>query len=102
MNAKKELLQRLKDKSKVKCAYINTNNYYGKNHPIILKVNYTDKEYEAFLMRLDFNYNNNTGSIYVDGIVWLEDKTWFSRDLNIFETEVWKHNILPDIPSECL
>ena len=66
-NAKQELISVLKNvvsndrpylDVKVKCAYIYKYNYDGEIKPILLKVAYTETEWENFLKELDFTYDS--------------------------------------------
>lgn len=105
MNAKKELLKQIANTAKIKCAFIEydiSDSWDdGDFIKFILKVNYTEKEYNEFLTKLDFEYSQGYGMQYLYGIVWLEDGTWLSRG-EYDGSEWWNHNKLPDIPSECL
>lgn len=96
-NAKQELLTALKDTANVKCASI-VHNRVGS---ITLKVNYSQEDFNKFLKKLDFKYDSGYGSQELEGTVWLEDGTWLSRG-EYDGSEWWEHNVLPEIPSECL
>lgn len=100
-NAKKELLEAVKDTAKIKCASI----YYGrrenKENKKVLKLNHTNDEYNEFFNSLDFEYNDGYGGQELYGTVWLEDGTWLSRG-EYDGSEWWEHNVLPDIHAECL
>lgn len=101
-NAKKELLEVLEEcTAKIKCASIKFGWDLNCQVQKTLKVNYSQKDYDEFLNSLDFTYDDDYGTQYLYGIVWLEDDTWLSRmDYDGFEW--WQHNILPSIPNECL
>ena len=98
-NAKLELLRVIKNSARIKCASI----CYGEINVSqkILKLNYSEQEYNKFLNSLDFNYNNGFGLQELDGLVWLEDNTWLSRG-EYDGSEWWIHNVIPDIPIECM
>ena len=102
MNAQVELLERLEFGAKIKCASIQyEDGYFSNPKYMVLKLNYSENEYEAFLKSLDFNYDHGYGMQYLYGTVWLEDGTWLSRG-EYDGSEWWEHNILPEIPEECL
>ncbi len=93
INAKIELLNELASiKTKVKCARVD-----GK----ILKVNYSDVEWEEFLYGLDYIYDAGYGCQEIFGTVWLEDGTWLSRG-EYDGSEWWIHNSCPEIPNDLL
>ena len=102
-NAKEELLNLLEGRAKVKCAIIIKGYQYSSEEPrclnFELKVNHTEKEFQAFLESLDFNYDSGYGSQELFGIIWLEDDTWCTRG-EYDGSEWWEHNCLPEIPTE--
>ena len=93
-NAKIEFLQEVLNKAKVKCAEITFN-----EEAFLLKVNYTQEEYDDFLDSLDFMYDSGFGSQYLFGTIWLEDGTWFTR-AEYDGSECWYYHSLPDIPKK--
>lgn len=97
MNAKKELLDALKSRMKIKCADIWFDNWSNDKAYIRLKDNYSDKDFLEFLKQLDFNYDNGYGGQELFGTVWLTDNTWLSRG-EYDGSEWWEHNKLPEIP----
>jgi len=100
-NAKQELLHILKDTRLVKCAIIYKLNIDDKNNESkVLKLNYTEDDYNEFLNKLDFEYNEDYGTQILYGIVWLEDNTWLLRG-EYDGSEWWKHITIPEIPVEC-
>lgn len=112
MNAKTELLDLSNDEittDQFKCALIEyvadiTENV-NKSRNIVLKLNYTNKDLDTFLDKLNFNYNNRSGSQRLFGTIWLNDNTWVTREIHDYHgnfIEWWTHNVLPNIPSECL
>ena len=105
MNAKEELLHKLKDLSSVKCAEIRVGDDWSEednsNKFIILKLSYSKEEYDNFLSDLDFEYDAGYGGQVLFGTVWLEDNTWLSRG-EYDGSEWWAYNTLPDIPNACL
>ena len=103
-NAKKELEKILEGKAKVKCAEITKGYQYDDDEPCpkyVLKLNHSEQELNDFLKSLDFEYDSGYGGQELYGTVWLEDGTWLSRG-EYDGSEWWKHNVLPDIPAECL
>lgn len=104
VNAKKELVGNLEGNASIKCAVIFQDFGYSDVDDYkryILKINYSEQEYNDFLSSLDFEYDNGYGGQEIYGVVWLNDGTWLSRG-EYDGSEWWKHNVLPDIPEECL
>jgi hypothetical protein len=101
MNAKEELLIEIKCSPQIKCACIDHHREWDDIVQIVLKVGYSDQEYQKFLEELNFNYDSGYGGQVLFGTVWLEDGTWLSRG-EYDGSEWWEHNILPEIPEECL
>jgi hypothetical protein len=58
-------------------------------------------EYEEFLSKLEFLYDNGYGFQYMDGVIWYEDGSWSDRD-EYDGAEWWVHRERPRIPDECL
>ena len=87
MNAKEEFLLFVNDKrikSTIKCAYISyyTDGNYINKKTILLKVNYTEKQFQDFLEKLDFeydNYDNYDTTNHITGIIWFRDGSWGER-----------------------
>ena len=100
-NAKKELSEAVKDTAKIKCALITCGRLENEGSKKVLKLNHTNDEYNEFLNYLDFEYDSGYGRQELYGTVWLEDGTWLSRG-EYDGSEWWEHNVLPDIPAECL
>lgn len=101
LNAKKELLEAVKDTAKIKCASISNGRWEDEAIKIVLKLNHTNDEYNEFLNSLDFEYDSGYGGQELYGTVWLEDGTWLSRG-EYDGSEWWEHNVLPAISAECL
>ena len=74
-NAKQELLGILEDKASVKCASITNSNWDTDKNKMILKLNYSETDYEKFLKELDFEYDSGYGGQELSGTVWLDDGT---------------------------
>lgn len=101
-NAKQELLEILKDKAPLKCAVIsNGQSWDDDKKDIVLKLNYTEVDYEKFTNEIDFDYDSGYGGQNLFGTVWLDDNTWLSRG-EYDGLEWWEHNVLPAVPAECL
>lgn len=96
-NAKREFLDHVLERE-VLCAYITFG--WDEDKPedqMNLKINYTSTDYEAFLISLDFNYDEGFGGQTLFGTIWYKDGTWSSRG-EYDGSEWWEHNIVPDIP----
>jgi hypothetical protein len=105
-NAKKELLGALEKVSGViKCAtikrdrgYWDDDDIYTSSPAILLKEGYTPAEYQEFLEKLNFEYDNGYGGQILHGIVWLmEDNTWIERG-EYDGSEWWVYRKCPQIP----
>lgn len=100
MNAKIEFLNHIADIAKVLCAEIELNNTFDKSEPVLvglLKVNYTEDDWNNFLELLDFEYDDGFGAQELFGTIWFTDGTWSDR----FEydgSEYWDYHMIPDIP----
>jgi len=115
INAKEELLNHLtslnEKKGKaisIKCASIKCerssywadDNQYVGAPPIKLKEGYTPTEYEKFLEKLNFEYDNGYGSQELSGTIWLsEDNTWYERG-EYDGSEWWAYRECPQVPNE--
>lgn len=104
-NAKEEFLHAVKNLARVKCAYVWIEDFDDKvpqksNEPIVLKLNYTDKDFSEFVNKLDFEYDGGYGIQTIYGTVWLEDGTWVNRG-EYDGSEWWEHHKCPDIPEKC-
>ena len=96
-NARQELLLAISGESPLKCANIDLDKYYGDYEPIILKVGYTQEDYEEFLRKLDFEYDSGYGGQVLFGTLWHEDGSWQERG-EYDGSEWWEHKQLPTIP----
>lgn len=102
MNAKVEFLSHISQYGKVKCAKIKHIPIPDPEFPIIiLKIGYSQAEWNEFLMDLDYNYDDTYGCQELYGTIWFEDGTWSSRG-EYDGSEWWEHNKLPEIPKELL
>ena len=114
-NAKIELLEKLeeikKEKKDLKCSFIenikiNRNrkegeDLFGPSKEIILKVNFTDEDYNKFLNELDFIYDSGYGGQELFGTVWFNDGTWLERG-EYDGSEWWEYKHFPKINEKCL
>jgi hypothetical protein len=110
-NAKKEFLDFIEKLPQVKCAKISSGNYeYVSNGDVfnkvfdrnaVLKLHYTETDYNRFLSEIDFDYNSGYGGQELFGIIWFEDNTWAERG-EYDGSEWWEYNKLPEIEKECL
>ena len=107
-NAKEELLSHLeKNKVTIKCATINcgishwyNDEYVEDRKSIDLREGHSIGEYEEFLHRLDFQYDNGYGGQQVYGMVWLkEENTWMERG-EYDGSEWWEYKKCPKVPDE--
>ena len=107
VNAKTELMEIVESKKKhIKCAYITYGKFNFKaddiiSKEIILKVNYSNEEYETFLKELDFEYDNGYGMQELGGLVWFDDNSWLERR-EYDGSEWWEYKQYPKIPEKCL
>ena len=113
-NAKTELLYNLTQLEKrkgrpipIKCATISGGTYHWYHDEYVhnkmdinLREGHSIGEYEEFLHKLDFEYDNGYGGQILYGTVWLtEDNTWFERG-EYDGSEWWEHRECPSIPDE--
>lgn len=98
-NAKEEFLEHTNGKQ-ILCAKIATGEDDWKDvNTFLLKQNYTEYDYQHFLMQIDYTYDNGYGGQELFGIIWYTDGTWSSRG-EYDGAEWWEHNKCPEIPSE--
>ena len=79
---------------------IETNTGRGWSEPVrkmILKVGWNDSDLNNFLNNLNFDYNRYWGAQEFYGYIWMNDGTWFERNIN-GESENWEYKKCPDIP----
>ena len=110
MNAKEELLDELTRIPKaigesftIRCCEIRVADIGSEgNVTISLKEGYTEEEYQAFLDRLDFDYDAGYGLQYIDGTVWFTDPAvWLERG-EYDGSEWWRLVYCPHIPKYLL
>jgi hypothetical protein len=114
-NAKKELLGFLEGKANIKCATLSDydkvysdlypedydEEFDGARKDIVLKVDFSESEYNKFLDQLYFDYQSGFGRQNLFGTIWLADGTWCTRG-EYDGSEWWIHNTMPAIPKELL
>lgn len=101
INAKDELLYQLEYGFTIKCAsleYYNSKDVTSKK--ILLKLSYTQSEYEEFLEIMDFEYENDADYWIFSGEVFFEDGGHLTRQQGM-EKEYWSHIPTLRIPTEC-
>jgi|688.fasta_scaffold1218650_2 hypothetical protein len=105
MNAKEELLMTLQQTdnlNNVKCVYIyKETDFYNISNIAVLKLGYSEEDWQKFLEALDFTYDHGYGSQELFGNVWFKDGSWLSR-AEYDGSEWWNHSTCPEIPEECL
>ena len=98
MNAKQEFEDHVKGKV-VECVKITIGE--GIDVPtFILKQNYNQFDYEAFLTQLDFDYYDGFGGQMLYGNIWYDNGTWSERG-EYDGAEWWEYKEVPAIPNEC-
>jgi len=104
MNAKEELLRYVvNDGKKIKCATI-AHGLWGFlkiAKEIVLKVGYSQEDYEKFLESLDFEYNSGYGGQELFGTIWMENNCWYTRG-EYDGSEWWEFHSYPSISQECI
>ena len=100
INAKNELLKYLGGEMPL-CARIDYAKDFETTETILLKKWYSEDDWEDFLSKLDFQYDNGFGTQHLFGIVWISESVWIER--NEYDgAESWAWQECPEIPSELL
>ena len=102
VNAREEFLEHVDGKASVLCAAIRTygSARRGENEKIIhLPMDYTRQQYEAFLTKLEFEYDEGFGRRELFGTIWYEDGNWSDRG-DYDGSEWWDYKSCPEIPPE--
>jgi hypothetical protein len=106
MNAKAELLEHIGD-NKVVCATVcnwdtcvDTADDFQHN----LKIGYSQKDWDEFLAKLDFDYNESRYPDGFNGTIWYEDGSWAEHEREDYIGECWSWNKYrgPKVPKELL
>lgn len=105
MNAKQEFIK-LAPMEEIICAYVCSMEYscdedHEPRHYAQLKKGFTKEEYDAFLEKLDFEYDAGYGLQKLDGCVWCVDGAWFDRG-EYDGSEWWNYHRYPQIPETLL
>ena len=108
-NARKELLRVLADfetePSAIRCASIkynvpNTDNDSWDEYvmvPVMLPLEHSQEEAEAFWQALDFEYDSGYGAQNLFGTIWLTYGRWLERG-EYDGSEWWDLHVYPEIP----
>ena len=91
INAKQELLDVLNDMVIVAATI------RRESEVVQLKEKHTKREYESFMNKLDFTYDNGSGTQYLYGTIWCTNGTWLERE-EYDGSEWWKVIVYPTIP----
>lgn len=94
MNAKQELLEILKGREPLAAVIHSGDEWDDDRTAIELKVG---GDFEAFLNKLDFEYDNGYGGQELFGTVWVDDKVWLARG-EYDGSEWWQELNYPEIP----
>jgi hypothetical protein len=99
INAKDEILNHISNKPKIKCVSIQFTKFQYElvPHYINLETAWDGDEWEIFIDRLSFEYNNGYGSQNLTGTIWYIDGTW-SRRCEYDGSEWWEYISCPEIP----
>ena len=60
---------------------------------------FTKAEYDAFIKKLDVEYDDGYGGQELFGTIWLKDGSWMDRG-EYDGSEWWNHQVVPEIPNE--
>ena len=94
-NAKQEFLKHI-ERRQIKCATISCD-----NNESVLPINNTPGQWEDFLSSLDYEYDDNCGTLNLYGTIWYEDGSWSNR-CDDDGSEWWVYNKYLEIPTECI
>lgn len=98
-NARQEFLEHIKGNI-VMCVKLWQESFLGDVGDVyLLKVGFSEKEYQDFLSRIDFDYDSEYGSQSLYGNIWYLDGTYSGRD-EYDGSEWWEHYKTPEIPEE--
>ncbi len=102
MNARQEL-QEIFDRLGKKPICSSIHDGWGGDGNMIatLKKGHTDQEFEEFMNKMDFDYDDGYGAQYIDGTVWFGDGTWLNRR-EYDGSEWWEYLSTPKIPDHLL
>ena len=109
MNAKKEFLDLVGNRSVVCATVATTEDVWDENFghegelikSYLLRKGYSHEDFMKFVDSLDFDYDNGYGLQELFGTIWFTDGTWATRG-EYDGSEWWRHHELPDIDEELL
>ncbi len=104
INAKQELLVFLKDyrlkQKQIKAAHVffcpNGREGDSCGYYIFLREKYSSADWDEFLRRLDFEYDDENGTQYLDGTIWFKDGTWATRE-ECGDVKWWEYHKCPPL-----
>ena len=99
MNAKLEFIKEVTNNPRVLCVYIEKEIDFNDSTKFLLKVGYSDDEYNRFLDSLNFEYDNGFGGQELYGKIWYVDGSWSERK-EYDGSEWWETKFTPKIPNE--
>jgi len=98
-NCKNEFLEAVKGKD-ILCASIEYGKDYwdedAKKHNV-LKVGFTETDFNLFLESLNYEYDSGYGGQEVFGFIWYKDGTWSERG-EYDGSEWWEYKSCPVVP----
>lgn len=96
-NAKQEFLEHIYMGliDHVKCVYINVSGKKFKT--IFLRKDFSQKSWNEFLDYLDFDYDEKSLKVEIEGTIWYNDNTWSTHDYIDYE-QVWVYHKMPQPP----
>lgn len=98
-NCKKEFIEHTKEKD-ILCASIEYGKAYwdedAKKHSV-LKVGFTETDFNLFLKSLNYEYDSGYGGQEVLGTIWYKDGTWSERG-EYDGSEWWEYKSCPVVP----
>jgi hypothetical protein len=98
-NALKEFIKHVGSNiNNVKCATIMWSSCWSREVSLIANLfeNHNTAQFDAFLKKLDFNYNAGYGGQELYGIIWYKDGTWSTRG-EYDGSEWWEYHKCPPI-----
>lgn len=98
MNAKNEFINHIGSR-KVTCSEITFGDSYSDNvNNFNLTLGWTDEDWAAFMIYLDFEYDDGYGGQNLFGTIWYTDGTWSDRR-EYDGSEWYEHHACPPIPT---
>jgi hypothetical protein len=100
MNAKEEFEDFVTSRPNVICAIITVMDDDLKAKQTVLRIGYTEEQYQDFLNSLDFDYDDGYGLQYLYGTIWFNNNTWATRG-EYDGSEWWIYNECPQVVTDC-